>query len=105
MGAFLTSLGTQELRWTLPYAFLCCDLSAQNRELQIMKMLNHTNICKLTDSFYEQTKEGVFLNLVLEYVPKNLYEVGSTWSKQKKQIPMIYVKVLGFYVVFVALQA
>lgn len=68
------------------------DRRYKNRELQIMKMLNHTNICKLKDNFYEHTKEGVFLNLVLEYVPKNLYEITVSFHKQRKHTPILLVK-------------
>jgi len=57
-----------------------------------MKMLKHPNIVFLKDSFYENNKEDVFLNLVLDYVPKNLYEVCNQYIKQKKKMPMIHVK-------------
>lgn len=55
----------------LLYFFTRTHRLAQNRELQIMKMLNHTNICKLRDNFHEHTKVrllrffGVLPNLAL----------------------------------------
>jgi serine/threonine protein kinase len=68
------------------------DRRYKNRELQIMKMVHHPNIVTLKDSFYENQKEEVFLNLVLDYMPKNLYEVASTYNKQRKQMPILYTK-------------
>lgn len=68
------------------------DRRYKNRELQIMKMVvNHPNVCRLIDSFNEATKDGVYLNLVLEYVPKNLFQI-SQYLKQKRSVPMLYVK-------------
>jgi len=69
------------------------DKRYKNRELQIMKMVvNHPNVCRLISSFNEATKDGVYLNLVLEYVPKNLFQI-SQYLKAKKIVPMIYIKV------------
>jgi serine/threonine protein kinase len=70
------------------------DRRYKNRELQIMKMVHHPNIVTLKDSFYENQKEEVFLNLVLDYMPKNLYEVASTYNKQRKQMPILHTKVI-----------
>lgn len=57
-----------------------------------MKMVvTHPNVCRLIDSFNEATKDGVYLNLVLEYVPKNLFQIAQ-YLKQKKSVPMIYIK-------------
>jgi glycogen synthase kinase 3 beta len=54
-------------------------------------VVNHPNVCRLIDSFNEATKDGVYLNLVLEYVPKNLFQI-SQYLKQKKSVPMLYIK-------------
>jgi serine/threonine protein kinase len=46
------------------------DKRFKNRELQIMKMVNHPNIVKLKQCFYSTTeKDETYLHLVLEYVP------------------------------------
>jgi glycogen synthase kinase 3 beta len=68
------------------------DPRYKNRELQIMKMIHHTNCVELVNSFYERTKGEVFLNLVLAYVPKNLYEVCNSFSKLKQKMPILHVK-------------
>lgn len=68
------------------------DPRYKNRELQIMKMIRHPNCVELVNSFYERTRTEVFLNLVLAYVPKNLYEVCNTFSKLKQKMPILHVK-------------
>ncbi|XP_072423839.1 glycogen synthase kinase-3 beta-like, partial [Chiloscyllium punctatum] len=66
-----------------------------NRELQIMRKLNHQNIVRLRYFFYStgEKKDEVYLNLVLDYVPETVYRVARHFSKAKQQIPMIYIKV------------
>eukprot|EP01111_Echinosteliopsis_oligospora_P010334 TRINITY_DN3193_c0_g1_i1.p1 TRINITY_DN3193_c0_g1~~TRINITY_DN3193_c0_g1_i1.p1 ORF type:complete len:398 (+),score=93.29 TRINITY_DN3193_c0_g1_i1:381-1574(+) len=70
------------------------DKRFKNRELAIMKMLNHTNIVALRNSFYTNgpKNDEVFLNLVLEYVPETLYRVYRTHAKSKQLLPLLYVK-------------
>eukprot|EP01126_Amoeba_proteus_P005226 TRINITY_DN1172_c0_g1_i3.p1 TRINITY_DN1172_c0_g1~~TRINITY_DN1172_c0_g1_i3.p1 ORF type:complete len:418 (+),score=87.40 TRINITY_DN1172_c0_g1_i3:58-1254(+) len=68
------------------------DPRYKNRELQIMKLIEHPNCVQLVDSFYERAKGEVFLNLVLAYVPKNLYEVCNHFSKLKEKMPILHVK-------------
>jgi len=70
------------------------DKRFKNRELQIMKMLNHVNIVLLKNSFYTNgpKNDEVFLNLVLEFVPETIYRVARQYSKMKQPIPLIYVK-------------
>eukprot|EP01126_Amoeba_proteus_P053391 TRINITY_DN6504_c1_g2_i14.p1 TRINITY_DN6504_c1_g2~~TRINITY_DN6504_c1_g2_i14.p1 ORF type:complete len:210 (-),score=31.28 TRINITY_DN6504_c1_g2_i14:467-1096(-) len=70
------------------------DPRYKNRELQIMKMIDHPNCVQLVNSFYERSKGDVFLNLVLAYVPKNLYEVCHQFSKMKARMPILHVKVM-----------
>ena len=52
------------------YIDRCCLF--QNRELQIMRRLNHRNVVKLLYFFYSNgdKKDEVYLNLILEYVPE-----------------------------------
>jgi serine/threonine protein kinase len=50
------------------------DKRFKNRELQIMKMVDHPNIVKLKQCFYSHNeKDETFLHLVLEYVPDTVY--------------------------------
>jgi serine/threonine protein kinase len=56
------------------------DKRFKNRELQIMKMVNHPNIVKLKQCFYSTTeKDETFLHLVLEYVPDTVRAYLSGW--------------------------
>lgn len=70
------------------------DKRFKNRELQIMRKLNHCNIVKLKYFFYSggEKKEEVYLNLVLEFIPETVYRVARHYSKSKQTIPMSYVK-------------
>jgi glycogen synthase kinase 3 beta len=72
------------------------DPRFKNRELSIMKSLNHRNIVGLRNHFYtngEQRQEEVYLNLVLEYVPETLYRCCRDYAKSKQFLPNLYVKV------------
>nr|AWF73665.1 glycogen synthase kinase 3 [Heterostelium pallidum] len=68
------------------------DHRYKNRELQIMKMLNHINIVQLKNSFMTSDNDEVYLNLVLEFVPDTVYRVSRHYTTSKQSIPLIYVK-------------
>ncbi|CDS42104.1 glycogen synthase kinase 3 beta [Echinococcus multilocularis] len=70
------------------------DRRFKNRELQIMRSLDHQNIVKLKYFFYVmgERKEDVYLNLVLEFVPETVYRVARRYTRQKETIPMIFAK-------------
>ncbi|MCP9265395.1 Glycogen synthase kinase-3 beta [Dirofilaria immitis] len=76
----------------------------QNRELQIMRKLEHQNIVKLKYFFYSsgEKKDDLFLNLILEYIPETVYRVARHYSKQRQIIPALYIK-LYMYQLFRAL--
>ena len=52
----------------------------KNRELQIMRRLDHCNIVSLLYFFYTsgEKKDEIYLNLVLEYIPETVYKVHRT---------------------------
>jgi serine/threonine protein kinase len=70
------------------------DTRYKNRELQIIKDLNHPNIVQMKHSFFSkgEKKNEVYLNLVLEYVPDTLYKVTRSYYKQKTPMPELTVK-------------
>lgn len=70
------------------------DKRFKNRELQIMRRLEHCNIVKLKYFFYSSgdKKDEVYLNLVLEYVPETVYKVARHYSKSKQTIPISFIK-------------
>ncbi|KAI8141831.1 kinase-like domain-containing protein [Fennellomyces sp. T-0311] len=81
------------------------DKRFKNRELQIMKVMSHPNVCGLKAYFYTQgdtKKDEVYLNLVMEYVPETVYRVSRHYAKIKQPIPMLLIK-LYMYQLFRAL--
>nr|XP_033327873.1 glycogen synthase kinase-3 beta-like isoform X4 [Megalopta genalis] len=83
------------------------DKRFKNRELQIMRRLEHCNIVKLKYFFYSSgdknilnatnpvfhvDKDEVYLNLVLEYIPETVYKVARHYSKSKLTIPISFIK-------------
>uniref|UniRef100_A0A8D8U850 Glycogen synthase kinase-3 beta n=1 Tax=Cacopsylla melanoneura TaxID=428564 RepID=A0A8D8U850_9HEMI len=70
------------------------DKRFKNRELQIMRRLEHSNIVKLKYFFYSSgdKKDEVFLNLVLEFMPETVYKVAKHYSKSKQNFPCFYTK-------------
>lgn len=70
------------------------DKRYKNRELQIMRMLDHTNVVKLKHCFYScgEKQDEVYLNLVLEYIPETVYRISRHYSKVKTAIPVIFIK-------------
>jgi len=80
------------------------DKRFKNRELQIMRKLDHCNIVKLKYFFYTsgEKKEEVYLNLVEEFVPETVYRVARHYCKNRQTLPLIYIK-LYMYQLFRAL--
>jgi len=69
------------------------DKRFKNRELQIMKMMDHPNVVCLKHSFYSTNeKEEVYLNLVLEYVPDTVYRISKHYAKMRQHMPTLFVK-------------
>ncbi len=70
------------------------DKRFKNRELQIMRRLDHCNIVKLKYFFYTsgEKKDEVYLNLVLEFIPETVYRVARHYSKSKQTIPISFIK-------------
>ncbi|XP_014277984.1 protein kinase shaggy isoform X7 [Halyomorpha halys] len=90
------------------------DKRFKNRELQIMRRLEHCNIVKLKYFFYSSgdkmygvtstsrkdqgNKDEVYLNLVLEYIPETVYKVARHYSKSKQTIPISFIKLYMYQV-------
>ncbi|KAJ3306139.1 regulator of ime2 [Kappamyces sp. JEL0829] len=70
------------------------DKRFKNRELQIMRLVNHPNIVGLRAYFYStgEKKDEVFLNLMLEFMPETIYRASRSYSKMKQSMPMISIK-------------
>ncbi|KAM3344587.1 shaggy-related protein kinase epsilon isoform X1 [Capsicum galapagoense] len=69
------------------------DRRYKNRELQIMRMLDHPNAVHLRHCFYSTTeKNEVYLNLVLEYVSETVYRVSRHYSRVNHHMPIIFIQ-------------
>lgn len=86
----VTCLETSE---TMAIKKVLQDKRFKNRELQIMRILDHPCIVRLKHCYYSTTEKGdVFLNLVLEYVPGTVYRVAKDYGKLNQRIPSLYIK-------------
>lgn len=76
------------------------DKRYKNRELAIMKELNHPNVISLRHAFYTQgdKPEEIYLNVVMEYVPDTIYRVLKHHIKQKTLIPNLQVKLYAYQI-------
>jgi len=72
------------------------DKRFKNRELQIMRLVQHPNVVDLRAFFYSngerQKKDEVYLNLVLEFVPETVYRASRHYAKLKQTMPMPYIR-------------
>lgn len=70
------------------------DKRFKNRELQIMKMLDHVNVTTLHDYFHTEGEkpDEQYLNLVMDFVPNTIYGLSRSYVKNKKPFPAILMK-------------
>ncbi|CAD7698340.1 unnamed protein product [Ostreobium quekettii] len=70
------------------------DRRFKNRELQIMRLLDHPNIVRLQHCFATRKEDGeTYLHLVLEYIPDTVYRICRHYSKNASRIPILYTKI------------
>lgn len=75
------------------------DRRYKNRELQLMRTMDHPNIVSLKHCFFSTTSQNeLFLNLVMEYVPESMYSVLKHYSDANQKMPLIYVKLYTYQV-------
>ncbi|XP_042383357.1 shaggy-related protein kinase GSK2-like isoform X3 [Zingiber officinale] len=73
------------------------DRKYKNRELQLMRSMDHPNVISLRHFFYSTTRrDELFLNLVMEYVPETLYGVLRHYRSVNQRMPLIYVKLYTY---------
>lgn len=73
------------------------DTRYKNRELQIMKELNHPNCIKLINYFYTKNKKKEeYLNCVMNYLPETLSHIIRKNHKNHIQMEMILVKIYSY---------
>jgi serine/threonine protein kinase len=77
------------------------DKRYKNRELQIMRLLDHPNIVAFKHCFFSTTdKDELYLNLVLEYVPETVYRIAKHYNRMNQRMPLVYVKLYTYQVYF-----
>ncbi|KQJ94186.1 hypothetical protein BRADI_3g09067v3 [Brachypodium distachyon] len=75
------------------------DKHYKNTELQIMRSMDHCNVISLKHCFFSTTsRDELFLNLVMEFVPESLYRVLKHYSNMKQRMPLIYVKLYVYQI-------
>uniref|UniRef100_A0A2P2LXV9 Uncharacterized protein MANES_17G057800 n=1 Tax=Rhizophora mucronata TaxID=61149 RepID=A0A2P2LXV9_RHIMU len=75
------------------------DKRYKNRELQLMRVMDHPNVISLKHCFFSTTNNNeLFLNLVMEYVPESMYRVLKHYGNAKQAMPLIYVKLYMYQV-------
>ncbi|PWZ21238.1 Shaggy-related protein kinase GSK4 [Zea mays] len=75
------------------------DKRYKNRELQIMRSMDHCNAVSLKHCFFSTTsRDELFLNLVMEFVPESLYRVLKHYSNMNQRMPLIYVKLYTYQI-------
>lgn len=72
------------------------DKRYKNRELQIMKMLHHSNVLEIKDHFYTTQGGQEYLNVVMDYYNDNLYNFNRQKVKRGDSISPAAVKVLAY---------
>jgi len=74
------------------------DKRYKNRELQILKELNHPNVIKLRNHFYTkgENPQEVYLNCVMDYIPETLSKLIKNYYKAKTIMPALLVKVYSY---------
>jgi serine/threonine protein kinase len=74
------------------------DRRYKNRELQILKELNHNNVIKIKHYFYTpgSKSDDTYLNIVMDYLPMTVGKLMRENRKGKKELPMLLVKLYAF---------
>lgn len=73
------------------------DKRFKNRELQIIRIMDHPSVVMLKHCFFSVTeKDERFLHLVLEFIPSTVYKVCKDYTRSNRCMPMQLVKVYGF---------
>ncbi|XP_028769068.1 shaggy-related protein kinase theta isoform X1 [Neltuma alba] len=75
------------------------DKRYKNRELQVMRMLDHPNVIQLKHCFFSTTeKDELYLNLVLEYVSETVYRVSKHYIRMHQHMPIIYIQLYTYQI-------
>uniref|UniRef100_A0AC35TZQ6 Protein kinase domain-containing protein n=1 Tax=Rhabditophanes sp. KR3021 TaxID=114890 RepID=A0AC35TZQ6_9BILA len=76
------------------------DRRYKNRELQVIRKLNHKNIVKLKFYFYSvgSKKDEIFLNLMLEFVKDTIHRIIRAYGRNNQCMPYMATKVFTYQI-------
>ncbi|VFQ84012.1 unnamed protein product [Cuscuta campestris] len=75
------------------------DKRYKNRELQIIRLFDHSNVVQMKHCFYSTTdRNEVYLNLVMEYVSETVYKVSRHYSRMNHHMPIIYAQLYVYQI-------
>lgn len=64
-----------------------------------MRLMDHCNVISLKHCFFSTTtRDELFLNLVMDYVPETMYKVLKHYTNSSQRMPLIYVKLYTYQV-------
>lgn len=73
------------------------DKRYKNRELEIMRALQHPNVSELRWFFYSVAANGeVYLHLIMQYLPQTLHEFATSHHRAMRLVPIFYVRLFGY---------
>lgn len=74
------------------------DRRYKNRELPILKDLNHPNCIKMRHAFYSpgDKADEVYLNIVMDYIPVTLSRIIRQAHKSSQNMPLLTVKLYSY---------
>ncbi|OHT11358.1 CMGC family protein kinase [Tritrichomonas foetus] len=74
------------------------DPTHKNRELDILKLLNHKNCISLKNSFKTSGSQAgsMYLNIVMDFLPMSLHQFAASYRKNRKFPPLFYVKLYSY---------
>lgn len=76
------------------------DKRFKNRELQIMRLINHPNIVDLKYYFYTNGKkrDEIYLSLILEFMPETIYRASRNYVRAREIMPLFLVKLYTYQI-------
>lgn len=72
------------------------DKRFKNRELEIMKIIQHRNVIDLKYYFLEEENSEVYLNLIVDYMPMSLYQRLKEFIAMRQAMDRYEIKVYMF---------
>lgn len=74
------------------------DKRYKNRELQIMRELQHPCIVNLKNAFYTvgDRPDDQYLNLVMEFMPQTVFDVMKQYCKMRQAMPVLLTKLYTY---------